>query len=87
MADCDRRRWCRSRAGIARRPSAAGMEHGRVTVMGYPGRCSTLRLVLTLVLLVPVTLVPVAAPVPVALGTIHAWAARARVVLWFGRMQ
>jgi hypothetical protein len=86
MADCDRRRWCRSRAGIARRPSAAGMAPGRAMV--YPGRCLSLRLVLTPVLLVRVASVPVvAALVLTALGTIHAWGARARGVLWFGRMR
>jgi hypothetical protein len=85
MADCDRRRWCRSRAGIARRPSAAGMAPGRAMV--YPGRCSTLRLVLTLVPLVPMALVPAVAPVRTEPGAIHAWGAQARVVLWFGRMR
>ena len=85
MADCDRRRWCRSRAGIARRPSAAGTAPGRAMV--YPGRCLSLRLVLTPVPSAPVALVPAVVPVLTALGTIHAWGARARGVLWFGRMR
>jgi hypothetical protein len=85
MADCDRRRWCRSRAGIARRPSAAGMAPSRATVC--PGRCLNLLLVLTPVFLAPTALVPVVAPVRTAPGAIHAWGARARGVLWFGRMR
>jgi hypothetical protein len=85
MADCDRRRWCRSRAGIARRPSAAGMVPGRVMVC--PGRCLSLRLVSTPVLLAPAALVPLVALVRTALGAIRAWGGRARGVLWFGRMR
>jgi hypothetical protein len=59
--------------------------------MVYPGRCSSLRLVLMplplgRVALVPVLLVPAALVLTVP-GAIRAWGARARVVLWFGRMR
>jgi hypothetical protein len=65
--------------------------------MAYPGRCLSLRLVLMLVplvrvalaptALVPAALVPAVALALTALGTIHVWDARARGVLWFGRMR
>ena len=50
MADCDRRCWCRSRAGMTGRPLAADTDHDRETEMArrtrlthLPGRCSVLR--------------------------------------------
>jgi hypothetical protein len=55
--------------------------------MVYLGRCLSLRLVLTPVPLARVALVLALALVLTALGTIHAWGARARGVLWFGRMR
>jgi hypothetical protein len=58
MADCDRRCRCRSRAGIARRPSVAGMAPGRA--MAYPGRCLSLGLASMRLALMPVGLMPVA---------------------------
>jgi hypothetical protein len=44
MADCDRRCRCRFRAGVTRRPSAAGIVRSRA--MACRGRCLSLRLAL-----------------------------------------
>ena len=79
MADCDRRCRCRFRAGVTRRPSAAGIVRSRAKACR--GRCLSLRLAL-----MPVAPV-LAAPVLTTLGAIRAWGERAPEVLWFGRMR